>query len=80
MYHDLGLKCTSPTVNLFFCPEDFFNIIIAWIGRLGDIRIHFLHYSSFQKAKIMWNKRKQKIRFSSFFYIRVLKKHVWEML
>lgn len=23
MYHDLGLKCTSPTVNLFFYPDDF---------------------------------------------------------
>ncbi len=27
MYHDLGLKFTSPTVNLFFYPEDFLKYV-----------------------------------------------------
>ncbi|MEZ8688512.1 DUF1919 domain-containing protein [Vibrio lentus] len=31
------------------------------VGLLGDIEIHFLHYSSFSDAKISWNARKERV-------------------
>ncbi len=87
MYHDLGLKFTSPTVNLFFYPEDFLKYVqnlkyyntleledateeSAYpIGKLEDIKIHFLHYNSFEEAKIMWDRRKQRINYNKLFII-----------
>ncbi|PSV79946.1 DUF1919 domain-containing protein [Photobacterium leiognathi] len=31
------------------------------IGTLGDIEIHFLHYKTFDEARLKWNSRKEKI-------------------
>ena len=35
------------------------------VGKIEDIEIHFLHYSSFQKAKDDWNRRKKRINYEN---------------
>lgn len=39
------------------------------IGILGDIKIHFLHYKSFEEAKESWDKRKERINYEKIFVI-----------
>lgn len=39
------------------------------IGRLGDIQIFFLHYSSFAEAKEKWDRRKKRILYHRIFVI-----------
>lgn len=35
------------------------------IGKLGDIEIVFLHYTTFEDAKMKWNRRKDRINFNN---------------
>lgn len=37
------------------------------LGRLDDIVIHFMHYRSFEQAKVKWNERKQRINTQNLF-------------
>jgi uncharacterized protein (DUF1919 family) len=39
------------------------------IGRLGDIEIHFMHYSSWNEAVQKWNTRAKRINFERLFFI-----------
>ncbi len=39
------------------------------IGILKDIKIHFLHYKSFEEAKFKWNVRKKRINWDNIFVI-----------
>lgn len=39
------------------------------IGQIGDIKLHLVHYKSFNEAKEKWNKRKQRINFDKIFII-----------
>lgn len=39
------------------------------VGKLGDIKIHFLHYDSFYDAKMKWDERKKRVNFSNIFVI-----------
>lgn len=39
------------------------------VGRLGEIRIYFLHYSSFQLAKFDWERRVKRVRLDKVFFI-----------
>ncbi len=41
------------------------------VGKLGDIKIYFMHYKSFEEAKITWNKRKKRVNFENLFVIMV---------
>ncbi len=40
----------------------------APIGKLGDIEIMFLHYSTFQEAKEKWDRRKKRINYDKIIY------------
>ena len=31
------------------------------IGKLGDIKIYFQHYKSFEEAKVKWDERKKRV-------------------
>ena len=37
-------------------------------GRLDDVLIHFLHYKTFDEAKICWEKRKKRICYDNIFH------------
>lgn len=39
------------------------------IGLLGDIRIYFIHYSSFEEAREKWKERKQRINWDNIFIV-----------
>lgn len=84
IYHDLGLKFNSPTINLYFSAEDYIKFLenleyylslkpIAEfnnkynfpIGKLGDLTIFFVHYSSPDEAINKWEERKKRIDFNN---------------
>ena len=93
LYHQLGLKFLSPTINLFFSPIDFnyfclhlkdyldselvelndkevsYPIGLLKPQNLKPVRVDFMHYESFKKAKDKWNERKQRINFDNLFVI-----------
>ena len=95
VYHNLGQKFNSPTINLFISQNDFLNFVShlkeyldAELFEIEDknvkypvggltynaqtIRIDFMHYSSFEQAKIKWNERKQRVDFSNIYIIQVV--------
>lgn len=39
------------------------------VGKLGDIKIDFLHYHSFEEAKNSWDSRKERINYSKIYVI-----------
>lgn len=39
------------------------------VGFLGDIRINFMHYNSFEEAKHKWDERKQRINYDNLFFM-----------
>lgn len=39
------------------------------IGRLGEIKIHFVHYESFEEAKNKWDERKKRMNYENIFII-----------
>ena len=97
LYHQLGLKFLSPTINLFFIPEEFnffcLNLKEYMAGELEElinndtpypvgliypvkgspisrpVRVDFMHYDSFEQAKIKWNERKQRINWDNIFVL-----------
>ena len=38
------------------------------LGHLGDIDIHFLHYSSIEEARTKWEKRKKRINWDNLYF------------
>ena len=91
LYHQLGLKFLSPTINLFFTPEDF-NYFCLYLKEYIDcdlkeskeedieypvgilapinrkpIKVHFMHYESFDEAKEKWNERKSRINWDNIY-------------
>ena len=93
LYHQLGLKFLSPTINLFLVPEDFnyfclnlreyistevvelkddsveYPVGVIHPQDLKPIKIHFMHYSSFEEAANKWNERKARINWNNLFVI-----------
>lgn len=86
LFHDLGLKFMSPTVNLMMTQTDFAKFVThldAYIAEefvffkhaeytcpcamLGDITIHFTHYSSEEEAKKKWIERVARINTDNMF-------------
>lgn len=81
IYHQLGLKFNSPTINLMICDDDFFKLVsnldhylsqdfIPYVdhefpnvptGRLGDVIVHFTHYSTVDEGAAIWKKRQGRI-------------------
>ena len=37
------------------------------IGKLGDIKIYFQHYKSFEEAKVKWGERKKRVNLDNMF-------------
>lgn len=50
--------CTNP----IYSPE-----IDYPIGNLGDLELHFLHYTSFEEAEQKWKRRKQRLNRENLF-------------
>ena len=100
LYHQLGLKFLSPTINLFFVPEDF-NYFCLYlkdyidtemvelkddehdypIGVLSPanhrpIKVHFLHYETYEEALNKWNERKGRINWNNIYVISTFCYHV----
>ena len=100
LYHQLNLKFLSPTINLFFEPEDF-NLFCLHLkdyldGRIFEIvdtgldypvgllipkkdssidkpiKIHFMHYESFEDALKAWNRRKKRIDWDSIYVLSTM--------
>lgn len=86
VYHDLGQEFLSPTINLWFKPNDFMKFVgnLKWylslepieeksteysypVGRIGDIYLYFMHYSSFDEAKSKWMERATRINWDNIF-------------
>ncbi len=71
MYHQLNLPFQSPTINITMAQPDLFcfvkNIDVyrgasfekeqGLMARLGDVRVHFTHYDSFEAGVDAWKKR-----------------------
>lgn len=87
IYHDLGLKFNSPTVNLYFKAEDFLKFaenlkyylslevketesnLPYPVGLLGDVKIYFMHYKSFEEAKAKWEERSKRVDYGNVYII-----------
>lgn len=39
------------------------------VGRIGDIRINFVHYKTFEEGVLKWNERKQRINWDNLFIV-----------
>lgn len=87
MYHDMGLRYLTPTVNLALSMDDFVELAgdlkrymeqeIVEVkgesgcpeGLLGDIRIHFVHYGTFEEGVRKWEERKKRINWDNLFIV-----------
>lgn len=87
IYHDLGMKFYSPTINLWMTESDFLKLISNLKGylsdelvfqenggrypvaELGEITIHFLHYSTEKDAAEKWYSRSKRIDFENIYII-----------
>ena len=93
LYHQLGLRFLSPTINLFFSLEDFncfcldlkgyidgrleeskdevlpYPVGVLYPAKGKPIKIHFMHYETFDSAKAKWQERKQRIRYDNLFVV-----------
>lgn len=95
VYHNLGLKFNSPTINLFFSKEDFIifvnnlegffskelvevkeSLVNYPVGQLEYngkiIKINFMHYNTFEEAKMKWDERKKRVDYSNIFIIQLI--------
>lgn len=79
IYHDLGLRFRSPTVNLTVSMADLVKMAgnLRWYmeqtpveipdsgscpaGMIGDVRLNFVHYPSFEEGLRKWEERKKRI-------------------
>ena len=88
------MKFLSPTINLFFTPEDFnlfclnlkeyisvelkeskeddipYPVGLLSPKGLPSIKVHFMHYETFNEAKQKWNQRKERINFDNLYPFR----------
>ncbi len=85
MYHDLGLRFASPTINLTIGIDDFLKLAsslewymdqkLIWggvqedypVGMLGDVKVNFIHYKTFEEAAQKWEERKKRINWNNLF-------------
>lgn len=94
LYHDLGLKFTSPTINLYFDPKEFLKYVLNIkhynaltpqmvfdekrgypVGKLEDISVYFMHYTTCEEAKQKWEERKARINYNKLFIIALDENH-----
>lgn len=86
LFHDLGLKFMSPTVNLMMTQTDFVKFVTHLddyltkdfkffkhpeytcpCATLGDITVHFTHYTSEDEAVMKWKERVKRINKDNLF-------------
>jgi uncharacterized protein (DUF1919 family) len=39
------------------------------LGKIGSVVIHFMHYATFEDAKISWNKRKKRMNYANMYFV-----------
>ncbi len=98
VYHALGLRFTSPTINLWFKPMDFIKFVANLKGYMEsdvyevsapykeveisypvgkifykgeEVRLYFMHYSSFEEARDKWNERKRRMNYSNIYVLQI---------
>lgn len=87
IYHDMGLRFLSPTVNLAISMADFVKMaehlkrymeeeIVEIkgengcpVGLLGDVKINFVHYDTFEEGAKKWEERKRRINWDNIFIV-----------
>ncbi len=85
MYHQLGLKFLSPTINLMILQPDLFKIakdlksfeseIIdrtangVPVGEIKGVKVNFTHYKSFDEAVKKWQERFSRINWDNLYLI-----------
>ena len=62
-YLDTPLEFISPEESKYFEELKNRNQLTKPIGRLGDVEIVFLHYSTKEEALEKWNRRKERVNF-----------------
>lgn len=67
-YLDTPLEFISPEESKYFDELKKRNQLDKPIGRLGDVEIVFLHYSSKEEALEKWNRRKERVNFEHIIY------------
>ena len=51
-------------------PKEVFEDGINYpIGELDDIRVYFMHFPSFEEARLKWNERKERINYDNLFIL-----------
>ncbi len=92
--HDLRLRFNTPTINLYFLPEDYLRFLENLeyyltleltevqdasvnypVGRIGDVRVYFMHYESFEQAKEKWLERVQRVDREHLYILMTDKNH-----
>ena len=94
IYHNLGLRFNSPTINLFMKQSDYIKFLDNLteflsenvelnqifidgydypIGELKNgnlsVTLYFMHYKTFEDAKLKWMERSKRINFDNLFII-----------
>ena len=92
VYHQLGLRFLSPTINLFLTPSDFNQFCLNLKGYLSSelvqdngakedypvglltaneqtVRVHFMHYASFEEAKTKWDERTARVNYENLYVL-----------
>lgn len=86
IYHDIGMRFLTPTVNLYLEAKDFIEMVENLeeymkmpinvkkenglvIGKLGKLKVIFLHYDDVVVAKEKWEERKKRIIWDKIFVI-----------
>ena len=64
IYHDMGLPFLTPTINLTISMRDLVGGKCP-AGRLGSIRINFVHYDTFEEGAACWERRKKRINWDN---------------
>lgn len=61
--------CSHLSFYLSLELEEVFSSFPFPIGKLGDIYIYFVHYSSFKEAKELWDLRKKSIDYEHLYFL-----------
>ncbi len=62
---DLRRYCEAELVEVFDHKKSY------PVGRLDDITVYFMHYTSFEEAKTQWDKRKKRINYDKLFFMMI---------
>lgn len=83
IYHQLGLKFQTPTINITMSQPDLLKLVKDFhsykdaefehegglVGRLKDIKVHFTHYYSFEDGVQAWKKRIARVSLENIYII-----------